>query len=150
MPQSYTCLHYHLIFATQDRVPHLTPDLRRRVLDYVGGIIKNERGVLIAAGGAQDHIHLLAGLHPEKAVADMLRVIKANASKWVHENFPAQPAFAWQAGYGAFSVSRSNLDEVRRYIGGQEEHHRRISFEEEFRQFLDRHGIAYDPRYLWA
>jgi putative transposase len=114
-----------------------------------GGIIKNEKGALIAAGGTPDHVHLLAGSHPDKAVADIVRLIKANSSKWVHENFPPQSAFAWQAGYGAFSVSRSNLDEVRRYIENQDEHHRRVSFEEEFRQFLDRHGIAYDPRYLW-
>ncbi len=148
MPQSYTCLHYHIIFGTKERRLSLAADLRRRVLDYIGGIIKNERGALIAAGGTQDHVHLLAGFHPEKAVADILRVVKTNSSRWVHNTFPDQAVFAWQAGYGAFSVSRSNLEQVQCYIANQEEHHRKVSFEEEFRQFLDRHGITYDPQYL--
>ena len=148
MPQSYTSLHYHIVFGTRGRRPHLTSELSRRVLSYIVGIVKNEKGTLIAVGGTQDHVHLLSGLHPETAVASFLRTVKANSSKWVHENFPDQAEFAWQAGYGAFSVSHSNLDQVRAYIENQEEHHRRLSFEEEFRQFLDRHGIAYDSRYL--
>jgi REP element-mobilizing transposase RayT len=118
------------------------------VLNYIAGIIENEKGSLLAAGGTQDHVHLLVGLHPEKAVADVLRVVKTNSSRWVHENFPDQAKFGWQSGYEAFSVSRSNLDGVRRYIENQEEHHRKLSFEEEFKQFLDRHGIAHDPRYV--
>ena len=148
MPQSYTSLHCHIIFGTKNRSLQLTPDLRRRVLSYMAGIAKNEKGLLLTSGGTQDHVHLLAGLHPETPVAVFLRLIKANSSKWIHENFPDQSKFAWQAGYGAFSVSRSDLDRVRTYIGNQEEHHRRLSFEEEFKLLLDRHGIVYDPRYL--
>ena len=148
MPQSYTCLHYHIIFGTNDRAPCLPSDLRGRVLAYIAGIIKNENGALIAGGGTQDHVHLLAGLHPQKALADVMRMVKTNSSKWIHENFAEHSQFAWQAGYGAFSVSRSHLDQVQRYIANQEDHHRRVSFEDEFRQFLDRHDIAYDPAYV--
>jgi len=150
VPQSYTSLHCHVTFGTKDRRPHLTTGLRSRVFSYMAGIAKNEKGLLLAAGGTQDHVHLLVGLHAETAVAGLLRVMKANSSKWIHENFPDESAFAWQAGYGAFSVSRSNLDSVRAYIENQEEHHRRLSFEEEFRVLLERHGIEYDPRYLWG
>ena len=148
MPQSYTSLHTHIIFGTKNRSPHLTPDLRGRVFRYMAGIAQNEKGSLLATGGTQDHVHLLVGLHPETSVADFLRVVKTNSSKWIHETFSDQSKFAWQTGYGAFSVSRSNLDQVRAYIENQEEHHRRLSFEEEFRMLLERHGISYDPQYL--
>ncbi|MCP4589258.1 MAG: IS200/IS605 family transposase [bacterium] len=150
MPQSYTCLHHHIIFGTKHRKPFLTPTLRERVLNYIAGIIKEGNGNLMSSGGTHDHVHLLVGVHPDTAPATLLRLIKANSSKWVHHNFPDQARFAWQTGYAAFTVSRSNFDEVRSYIENQEEHHQGLSFEDEFKQFLDRHGIRYDPRYLWG
>ncbi len=149
MGQTLTCLHYHLVFSTKHRLPQITPDLRERLYDYVGGIIKGERGRLFDAGGTEDHIHLLASFPAHPSVGDFLRVIKTNSSKWVHETFADHRDFAWQNGYGAFSVSRSNDDAVRQYISNQAEHHRRTTFQEEFREFLRRHEIPYDERYIW-
>ena len=150
MGQTLTCLHCHLIFSTKHRLPQITVDLRERLYDYVGGIIKGERGLLFAAGGTEDHIHLLASFPAHPSVADYLRLIKTNSSKWVHDTFGDHPDFAWQSGYGAFSVSRTNDEDVRRYISAQAEHHRRVTFQEEFLEFLHRHEIAFDPQYIWG
>jgi putative transposase len=149
MGQSFTCLHYHLIFSTKNRLPQITPDFRQRLHDYMGGILDGERGRLLAAGGTPDHVHLLVTLPATPAIADYLRIIKTNSSGWVHKTFPDRCAFAWQSGYGAFSVSHSNDPGVRRYIASQEEHHRRVTFQEEFLEFLKRHEIPYDERYIW-
>ena len=144
MGQSFTSLTVHVIFGSKDRRPLITPEIAPRLYDYVGGIVRNHNGQLLAAGGTADHVHLLVALHVQSNVADMVRVIKANASKWVRETLPVSD-FAWQVGYGAFTVSHSNRDDVRRYIATQAEHHRRVSFDEEFVLFLKRHGVAYDP-----
>lgn len=149
MPQSYAALFFHLIFSTKDRQPLLGPDWRPRLHEYLGGILRNRAACLLAAGGMPDHAHLLVSLSREALMADTLRDIKAISSKWVHEEI-GQAEFAWQAGYGAFTVSYSAVEAVRHYIVTQEEHHRRMSFQEEFIAFLRRHDIAYDERYLWA
>jgi REP element-mobilizing transposase RayT len=149
MPQSYTCLHYHLIFSTKNRVPVIAAELEPRLYEYVGGIIRAHKGTLIAAGGMPDHVHLLCSLSKELALADALRLIKTNSSKWVHETFADQQGFAWQAGYGAFAVSYSNLDSVKQYILQQKEHHHRLSYQEEFVTSLKRHNISFEEKYLW-
>ena len=149
MPSSYTCLYYHLIFSTKERRPLITAEWQTRLYDYMGGIISHEKGRLLAAGGTTDHMHLLASLTAQKAVSDLLRLVKANSSKWVHETFAEHREFRWQDGYGAFSVSFSNLAQVKRYIAEQQQHHCRISFQEEFLAFLQRHGVTYDERYIW-
>ena len=149
MPQSFTCLHYHFIFSTKHREPTITTDIQTRLYDYLGGVVRNQGGVLIAAGGIADHVHLLARLRQESSVADVMRMVKTNSSKWVHETFPAAGRFGWQAGYGAFTVSYSQVDEVKRYIARQEVHHRAVSFQEEYREFLTRHGIEFEEQYLW-
>jgi len=149
MGQTLTCLHYHIVFSTKNRQPQIREDIRRRLYDYMGGIIKSEGGILFAVGGTEDHVHLLASFPAQPSVADCLRAIKANSSKWMHETFPDHPTFAWQSGYGAFSVSRSNDDAVRRYIAAQEEHHQRVTFQEEYIEFLRRHEVPYDERYIW-
>jgi putative transposase len=149
MAQSLACLHYHFIFSTKNRAALITLDLQQRLYKYIGGVIKNEGGRLLAAGGTRDHIHLLASLRPKPAITDILRDVKANSSKWVHEAFEKMRAFRWQDGYGAFTVSYSNIEQVRAYIARQERHHQRMTFQEEFIQFLERHKIEYDPRYVW-
>ena len=149
MPQSFTSLHYHLVFSTKHREPAITPPLRPRLYDYLRGIVRGEGGALLAAGGVADHVHLLAWLHQQTAPADLLRVLKANSSKWVHDTFPGSGRFGWQTGYGAFSVSYSQLEAVKGYIARQEDHHKRVTFQDEFREFLTRHGIEFDERSLW-
>jgi putative transposase len=149
MPQSFACLHYHLIFSTKKRVPLLTPELQPRLFDYIGGILRAENGFLVVAGGASDHVHLLATLSRSTSVSKALRIIKAKSSRWIHETCADKPHFAWQSGYGAFAVSYSNLDSVRQYIARQAEHHKVKSFQDEFIEFLKRHKIEFDERSLW-
>ena len=149
MAQTFTSLLVHVIFSTKGRTPSLDDELRPRLFAYMGGIIRELGGVPLIVNGVADHLHELLSLPPTVALADMMRTQKANSSKWVHEQWPRREAFAWQAGYGAFSVSQSNLEAVRTYIANQEEHHQRVTFQEEFLAFLKRHGIAYDERYIW-
>ena len=148
MGHTYTALHYHVVFGTKDRTPSIRPEFHTRLYEYIGGIVRSEHGPVIAIGGILDHIHLLATLHPTSCVADMLRRIKADSSKWVHENLRGRQAFAWQSGYAAFTVSQSMLEDVEAYILNQQTHHARLSFEDEFLSFLRRHGIPYDERYV--
>ena len=148
MPQTFTCLHYHLVFSTKHREPFITPAIRTRLYAYLGGLIRGEGGHPVAIGGMPDHVHILARLTQTVAVADVLRVVKTNSSVWVHETFP-DVRFGWQTGYGAFTVGRSSLDAVRRYIEDQEAHHTKRSFQDEFREMLRVHGIEWDERYIW-
>jgi len=149
MPQSFASLHCHLVFSTKHRAPSITAALQPRLFAYCGGILRDAGTVLVAAGGMPDHVHLLVSLGRDASVAEVMRLVKANSSKWVHETFPELAGFAWQTGYGAFAVSYSLIDRVRAYIDHQAEHHRKMTFQEELVAFLNRHGITYDERYVW-
>jgi putative transposase len=149
MPQSYTCLHYHLVFNTKNRTPAITPETEPRLWEYLGGIIRDLGGIPIQIGGVEDHIHLLVTLRQEPALKDVLRELKAGSSKWVHETFPSVRDFWWQTGYGAFTVSHSNIDAVKAYIRNQKEHHKKQSFEDEFRTLLEKHEIEFKEEYLF-
>ena len=148
MSDSYTNLLYHIVFSTKDRRPIITSEYESRLYDYIGGTIRGVGGISLELNGTKDHIHLLAKLRPDHALSDVLRDLKANASGWMHEVFPALKDVSWQRGYGAFTVSQSNVEEVRRYIVRQKEHHERVSFRDEFIHFLKANGIEYDERYL--
>ena len=149
MPQSYTCLHYHLVFSTKGRLPLITPDIRPRLWEYLGGIVGGARGIPIQIGGTDDHVHLLVTLRQQPALADFLRELKAGSSAWIHDTFPTAANLWWQTGYGAFTVSHSALEVVKAYIANQEEHHRKVTFQEEFRLLLVKHRIEFDEKYLW-
>ena len=149
MPQSFGSLYFHLIYSTKNREPIITEDLEPRLYEYLGGILRNQEGKLVAAGGTKDHIHLLVSLSRQASIADTVRVLKSNSSGWIHKNFPDQQSFAWQAGYGAFSVSYSGLDAVQAYLANQKQHHTKQTFQEEYRAFLIRHELEYDERYVW-
>ena len=148
MSDSYTNLLYHIVFSTKDRRPLITPEYELRLYDYIGGTIRSLGGICLELNGSEDHIHLLAKLRADRAVSDVLRDLKANASGWMHDVFPSLKGFSWQRGYGAFTVSHSNVNEVRRYIARQKEHHRKVSFRDEFIQFLNANGIKYDERFI--
>jgi REP element-mobilizing transposase RayT len=148
MPDSFCCLHYHIIFSTKGRNPFITPDLQTRLFEYIGGIIRSHKGKLVASGGTADHVHLLLSIGKQMSIAEALRIIKTNSSKWIHENYPQKQNFAWQTGYGAFTVSYSNLSKVEQYIANQADHHRSVSFKDELVKFLKRHNIEYDEKYL--
>jgi len=149
MAGTFTNLLYHIVFSTKNRKDLIGPDLRNDLYNYIGGIIRGEKGALLTIGGTADHVHILARLHPTISISDMLRRIKAGSSKMVNDNKNPDGGFFWQGGYGAFSVSESSATSVAEYIGNQEEHHKKMTFKEEFILFLKRHKIEYDERYIW-
>ena len=132
MPQSFACLHHHLIFATKNRAPLITEGIQPRLFDYIGGILRAQGCAMGAAGGMPDHVHLLVSLDKQVSIAQTLRIVKANSSRWVHETFPGLSGFAWHVGYGAFAVSYSHLGRVKAYLSRQAEHHRRVTFQLSF------------------
>ena len=145
---SFSKLTYHIIFATRYRQKTIRPELQHRLYEYIGGIVRKQKGHLIEIGGVEDHIHILANLSPVAAISDSVRDIKANSAKWMNELPERKDKFEWQKGYGAFTVSASQIESVCKYIQNQKEHHRVKSFEEEYIEFLKRHGIEFERRYL--
>lgn len=146
---SYTQLIYHIVFSTKYRHPSITAVLRERLYEYIGGTIRAKKGSLIEIDGVADHVHLLTQLSASIAIAEVVRDIKANSSRWINEQPDKKRVFEWQKGYGAFTVSYSRVPEVRAYIQNQEEHHKTVTFQEEYINFLKRHGIEFRPEYLF-
>jgi REP element-mobilizing transposase RayT len=149
MAHSFTAGYAHFVFSTKGREPIISTDTKR-LHEYIGGIVRSEDCSLLSAGGMPDHLHLLIHMHPSKSYSELMRVVKSRSSAWIKETLPENSAFGWQSGYGGFSVSRSNVDAVREYIATQAEHHKRLSFQEEFIALLEKHGIEYDPKYIWT
>ncbi len=147
MANTFACLTYHIIWSTKNRSPFITSEIRDRLYAYIGGIIKQENGKLICIGGVEDHIHLLVSVHPNVAISSLMRAIKAKSSSFMKE-ISKQDSFGWQDGYGVFSVSASIVEKVIHYINHQEDHHRTVSFKEEFVLFLKKHQIQYEEKYL--
>lgn len=150
MSQSYVCLHYHLVFSTKNRVPAIAPAIEPRLWEYLAGTVRGLGGTPIQVGGIEDHVHLLVTLRQEPSLADVLRDIKAASSGWVHDTFSDARDFWWQGGYGAFTVSHSNIDTVKAYIANQREHHKnlKMSFADELRKLLKKHEVAFKEEYL--
>jgi putative transposase len=165
MAQSLAKILLHLVFSTKDRKPFLRDQpLRDELHRYLGGILTNLECQPLIVGGVEDHVHLLFA-HPRTAtVADVVKELKRGSTVWLKTKAPAEEEvgnrggrwtgeplseFAWQNGYGVFSVGQSQVEDVCAYIAGQEEHHRKISFQEEFRRLLQRYEIAFDERYVW-
>ncbi len=147
MSSTYLSLHYHLVFSTKNREALIMPEWRARLHDYLGCAIRGLGGYPEGVGGIADHVHLLVGLKAIHSLADVMRELKKASSTWVHNEI-GLPAFAWQEGYAAFTVSATSRDGVRHYIANQEEHHRVKSFREELVEMLSKAGIKYDPIYL--
>jgi putative transposase len=147
MPSTHSCLLYYLVFATKNRQSVIAPSWRDRLHDYLGGAVRGLGGTPQGIGGIADHVHILAGLTPSHCLADFMRDIKRGSSSWVTATIGG-PAFHWQEGYAAFTVSASVRPAVQDYIARQEEHHRRKTFREELIDFLDKAGVQYDERYL--
>ena len=137
----------HLIFGTKRRQALIREEIRGDLFAYLGGIIREMRGTALIINGTADHVHMLVRIRPAQSTAEIVRAVKANSSRWVHEKWKMN--FAWQTGYGAFSVSESNVPAVSRYIASQEKHHKRKTFQEEYVAFLKKNKVAYDERYLW-
>ncbi|HEX4610106.1 MAG TPA: IS200/IS605 family transposase [Urbifossiella sp.] len=147
MPQSHTRLLYHLVFCTRRREPLIAEPWASELYAVFGGIVRDRRGDMLAAGGVADHVHLLARLPADLAVSDVVRDIKAVSSGWRHDQ--GDTGFWWQNGYGAFTVSASKVDTVSGYIARQPEHHKRQSLRDEYLGLLRRHGIDVDENHLW-
>lgn len=148
MPQSFAAIYLHIVFSTKNREPRIDRDLQPRLFAYFGGIANNHGCELLAAGGMPDHAHLLVSIPRTLSAAEMARLMKANSSSWLRTE--GRPDIRWQDGYGSFSVSQSNLESVREYLANQEEHHRKLSFQDEFRELLRRHQISWDEMYVWG
>lgn len=149
MATTHSNLLFHIVFSTKYRRATIQNEQETRLYEFIGGLIRKKSGVLLEIGGMPDHVHVLAKLSPTLAISDVLRHVKSNSSHWFDGTFPSPRGFAWQRGFGAFSVSASNLDQVRHYIQNQEEHHRRLSFKDEYRALLVRHGIEFEEQYLF-
>ena len=139
----------HCIFSTKERFSFIDGSLESRLWPYIGGIARENKMRALAIGGTADHVHTLLTLPGTMNVAKAVQLIKGGSSKWVHDTFTQYRKFTWQDGYGAFSVSASQADKTIAYIKGQKEHHRKRTFEEEFIEFLDKHGVEYDRRYVF-
>ncbi|MEQ1603441.1 MAG: IS200/IS605 family transposase [Pyrinomonadaceae bacterium] len=147
MPHTYSNLIFHLVFSTKDRRQLITPELRSRLYEYIGGTIRGLGGALIEIGGVSDHVHILVILKPTILLADFMREIKSCSSRWANEVTGGK--FEWQNGYGAFTVGKSQILSVRRYIQNQAEHHRKVDFRAEFLELLERAGVDHEEKYLW-
>ena len=150
MPQSFSAVRVHLVFSTKHRLPVFQDmALRDQLHAYLGEISNRLDCPIIRVGGVEDHVHLLACLGRTTSLADWVKELKRASNSWVRSHFPSHPQFEWQAGYAAFSVSQSQVDAVIKYITNQSEHHRRVSFQDEVRALLQRHGLAWDEKYVW-
>ncbi len=146
MPNTYSALYTHLVFSTKHREPLLAKSVRPRLFEYIGGICRNTKCVLVEAGGVEDHVHLLVRRHPTRCEPDVMRDVKANSSSWMKEFVQG---FGWQDGGGVFSVGPQDLGAVGAYLQTQEEHHARESFQVEYVKFLEKYKIEYDPKYVF-
>ncbi len=149
MAHSYSQIIIHYIFSTKNREKWIRGDIQPRIWQYLGGIAKNNNILPYSIGGIEDHVHMLVILPRTISISDAIQKIKGGSSFWIHSTFPDLKKFNWQNGYGAFSISYSKMEDVRRYIENQKAHHRKMTFKEEFIEFLEKHGIEYDERYLW-
>jgi len=146
MGSTYHSLHFHWVRSTKERRPLIHARWRPDLWEYLGGTLRGLGGVPIQIGGVEDHVHALVGLRPTHSIADISRELKKASSVWAAAQ--REPRFGWQDGYAVFAVSKSLCPRVARYIGMQEEHHRKRTFVEELRELLERHGVEYDPKYL--
>ena len=149
MPQSLATINVHLIFSTKHREPRITDAIRPTLHDYLGGILRDLESPSVEINSIEDHIHLLFRLSRTHPLSDVVGQLKQSSSHWIKKHGPQFAEFYWQAGYGAFSVSQSNIEAVRHYSRQEREHHRHRSFQEEFREFLRRHDVEFDERYVW-
>ena len=150
MANTYTSLHYHIVFSTKNREPWLTPDNEERIWKYIGGIARNNGMKTIQVGGFDDHVHILLALPPSLSISKAVQLLKGSSSRWIHETLEDFSAFAWQDGYGAFTVGLSQLADTARYIENQREHHRVKTYQEEYVSFLRTHGVEYDEQHVWG
>lgn len=148
MANTYSSLFYHLVFSTKNRTAFIHPAIEARVWAYIGGVARNHKMTAIQVGGVEDHIHALVMAPPVLAPFEIAKYLKGDSSKWIHETFAELHDFGWQDGYGAFTVSKSNVPAVVSYIQNHRMYHQTQTFQDEYREFLKKHGVEYDERYM--
>lgn len=146
MPSAWTQNFYHVVFSTKQRTNLITPDMETRLYPFIGGIVRDLHCTLLAVNGMPDHVHLLVRYRPDLSHSDLLQQVKGRSSKWINETFELNGRFAWQEGYGGFTVSASNVPAVKQYIVNQKEHHRTQDSRTEMLELLRRHGVEFDER----
>ncbi len=149
MPSTHHGILIHAVFSTKNRKPIIESAWQDELYAYMGATISEHKAILLCSGGVADHVHLLIKIHPSYAISSTLQLLKSNASRWINEQQRTRYGFEWQRGYGAFSVSQSQTDRVKRYIQTQQEHHQKRSFQDEYLAILRRHSIEFDPRYVF-
>ena len=149
MAQTLVSLMLHVIFSTKNREPIITLEVEPELFAYMGGILKNHESRLLDAGGTADHVHLLISQSKNISLSSLMKDVKKDSSSWIKTKGREFRNFHWQDGYGGFSIGKSDIPELRKYIETQKEHHKKRSFQEELIQFLDEYGMEYDIRYLW-
>ena len=149
MANTYTQIHIHIVFAVQGRKCLIDKEWKDELYKYVTGIIHNYDHKVLQINGMPDHVHVLFGFRPTQSLSDLIQQVKQDSSAWINRKGFLSDKFSWQAGYGAFSYSKSQLPGVIRYIKNQEEHHRKITFTEEYVELLENFGIDYDQRYIF-
>jgi putative transposase len=150
MAQTLTRLLVHTIFSTRNRANLIKPDLEPDLHAYMGGICRNLDSPLLAAGGTANHVHLLISVSKNISLADLLRDVKKDSSRWTKSNGSDFGDFAWQEGYGAFTIGESQVEDLKNYLARQKEHHQTVSYEDEFLAFLKKYNMPYDDRYMWT
>jgi len=149
MAHTYTKIHIHIVFSVRKSICRIPDDLREELHRYITGIVQNQGHKMLAVNSMPDHIHIFIGLKPDVSLSSLVRDIKANSSRWIHEHNSAARQFEWQRGYGAFSYAHSQVDAVVRYVRDQQKHHQRVVFREEYLTFLQKFGVSYDLKYVF-
>ena len=148
MPSTLTCIRIHFVFSTMNRKKSIDAEIRPRLWAYMGGVARENKMVAYAIGGSDDHAHVLLSLPPSISPAKAIQLIKGASSKWINDTFHWDEKFSWQQGYGAFSLSPSRMKKTIEYIQNQEEHHKKVVFSAEYLEFLRRHAVEYDEKFV--
>lgn len=149
MANTYINLLLHVVFSTKNREPFLKPAMSERLYPYINAIAKENKFIVLCIGGTTDHMHLLLSLPSTIKLADAMRFLKGGSSHWLRETFDELRVFSWQEGYGAFSIGESQIERTKEYIKNQEQHHKKITFQDEYLAFLKRNNVEYDGKYVW-
>jgi REP element-mobilizing transposase RayT len=149
MPGTYSQILLHVVYSTKNRKPWISATITDDLYAFLGGIVRDEKGTLLAIGGVEDHVHLYIRWRPDRSISDLMRNVKSRSSAWMHQYDPQLRDFAWQEGYSVFSVRKSQEPVVKNYIAGQAEHHRKETFQSELLRLLEAHGIEFDPLYVF-
>lgn len=149
MANTFTQIHLHLVFGVQNRASLISPEWEARLYKYITGIIQNNGHKLLIINGMPDHIHILIGMRPTQSLSELMQDIKGNSSKWINENKLVKGKFSWQQGYGAFSYDKSQIPKLINYINTQKNHHKKVSFIEEYKRVLDDFGVSFDEKYIF-